>query len=72
MKRLACVVALSVAGGAAALAAELPPLVAPPPYIPVAAPYPYNWSGFYIGGNLGAAWTQGKVSDTNGAQQSMT
>ena len=29
---------------------------APTTYIPVAPPYPYNWSGFYIGGNLGAGF----------------
>ena len=72
MKRLAfAVTALSIVGGSA-LAADLPPPYAPPPrapaaYIPVAAPY-YNWSGFYIGGNLGAAWNSGgSVSDTFGS-----
>jgi outer membrane immunogenic protein len=57
MRRLACVVALSVAGGTAALAADLPPPIAPAAYIPVARPYPYDWSGFYIGGNLGAGFS---------------
>lgn len=40
-----------------ALAADLPP-AAPPPapaYVPVVAPV-YNWSGLYIGGNVGAAF----------------
>jgi outer membrane immunogenic protein len=71
MKRLAfAVTALSIVGGSA-LAADLPPPVAPPPrapaaYIPIAPPY--NWSGFYIGGNLGAAWNSGgSVSDTFGS-----
>src|SRR6185436_14237106 len=71
MKRLAfAVTALSIVGGSA-LAADLPPPMAPPPhapaaYIPVAPPY--NWSGFYIGGNLGAAWNSGgSVSDTFGS-----
>ena len=68
MKRLACVVALSVASGAAALGADLPPLVAPPPYIPIAPPYPYDWSGFYIGGNLGAGFNNtGSATDTFGS-----
>ena len=72
MKRLAFGLALSVAASSAALAADLPPPVAPPlrapaAYVPVAAA-PYNWSGFYIGGNLGAAWNSGgSVSDTFGS-----
>ena len=70
MKWLACVVALSVAGGTAALAADFPPPVAPSPatYIPIAPPYPYNWSGFYIGGNLGAGFNNtGSATDTFGS-----
>jgi len=32
--------------------------------IPVAPPYPYAWSGFYIGGNLGAGWNNaGSATD---------
>ena len=72
MKRLVFAsVALSVGAGSAALAADLPPPVAPPPrapamYVPVVPPY--NWSGFYIGGNLGAGWNSGgSVSDTLGS-----
>jgi outer membrane immunogenic protein len=49
------------------LAADLPP--APPrvpaAYVPAVLPA-YNWTGFYIGGNLGAAWTQINVTDSNG------
>jgi hypothetical protein len=51
MKRLAfAVTAMSIAGGSA-LAADLPPPMAPPPrapamYVPVAPVY--NWTGFYI------------------------
>jgi outer membrane immunogenic protein len=26
----------------------------------------FSWTGFYIGGNLGAAWTQGNASDSFG------
>jgi outer membrane immunogenic protein len=68
MRRLACFVALSVAGGTAALAADLPPPVAPAAYIPVARPYPYDWSGFYIGGNLGAGFSNSDgTADTFGS-----
>jgi outer membrane immunogenic protein len=72
MNRLSWVAAaLSVAGGSAALGADLSP--APPPmppatYQPVAAFYPYNWSGFYVGGNLGAAWSNtDSATDTFGS-----
>ena len=37
-------------------------------YIPIAPPYPYNWSGFYIGGNLGAGFNNGgSATDTFGS-----
>ena len=72
MKRL-LLASVALCGGisSAALAADLPPPMAPPPrapaaYIPVAPPY--NWSGFYVGGNLGAAWNSGgSISDTFGS-----
>jgi outer membrane immunogenic protein len=51
-----------------AFAADLP-MPAPPPrapaaYVPIAPPF--TWSGIYVGGNLGAAWNRGTVSDANG------
>ncbi len=42
-----------------------PPPRAPVAYIPVAPPY--NWTGFYIGGNLGAGFSNGSFSDTLGS-----
>jgi outer membrane immunogenic protein len=73
MKRfLLASVALFSGISSAAIAADLPPPpYLPPPRAPVAylpVVPPYNWSGFYIGGNLGAAWNSGgSVSDTLGS-----
>jgi outer membrane immunogenic protein len=47
----------------AANAAEVPPYarpVAPPVYLPP----PFTWTGFYIGPNLGGAWSQRNLTDT--------
>jgi len=65
MKRVALAFALTVGAASAALAADLPiPGPVPPPaYQP---PLPYNWTGFYIGGNLGVGFTQGSFSDSLG------
>src|SRR5580692_1325420 len=71
MKRIlmASAVALTAAGGQA-LAADLPPPMAPPPRAPAVylppVPY-YNWTGFYVGGNLGAGFSKGSYSDTLGS-----
>jgi outer membrane immunogenic protein len=71
MKRILIASAVALAAGGQALAADLPPPMAPPPRAP-AVYYPpppiYNWTGFYIGGNLGAGWNSGgSVSDTFGS-----
>ena len=59
MKKLLLVgTALTALFGGSALAADLRrPAYTPPP--PVA-----NWTGFYIGGNLGGAWARGSVNDS--------
>jgi outer membrane immunogenic protein len=73
MMKRSLLASVALLGGisSAALAADLPPPMAPPPRAP-AVYYPpppiYNWSGFYIGGNVGAAWNSGgSVSDTFGS-----
>ena len=62
MKKLLLVgTALTALFGGSALAADLrrPAYTPPPPPPPVA-----NWTGFYIGGNLGGAWARGTVNDS--------
>jgi outer membrane immunogenic protein len=47
-----------------AAAADLPVRPAPAPVAPVTyAPRPYNWSGFYIGGNIGGGFADSSWSD---------
>jgi outer membrane immunogenic protein len=43
---------------AADLVSPRPVYKAPPAYTPA-----FSWTGFYIGGNLGAGWSQGNVTD---------
>ena len=66
MKRLALAFALTVGVASAALAADLPiPGPVPPPiYAPTVA---HNWTGFYIGGNLGLAWNGGSFANSIGS-----
>jgi outer membrane immunogenic protein len=70
MKRMLLASAVALTAGGQALAADLPPPMAPPPrapaaYIPMAPAY--NWSGFYIGGNLGAGFSKNSYSDSIGS-----
>jgi outer membrane immunogenic protein len=68
MQRILIASAFALAAGGQALAADLPlpPAPrAPVAYVPVAPPY--NWTGFYIGGNLGAGFTSASFSDTLGS-----
>jgi len=54
------VAALLVVASSGAFAADLAIRKAPPapPPIPI-----YNWTGFYIGGNVGGAWESGTITD---------
>jgi outer membrane immunogenic protein len=45
--------AMCCAFGASALAADLPTMKGPPPAPPATV---YNWTGFYLGANVGGAW----------------
>ena len=49
-----------------AQAADLGPLPPSPPPQPVYVAPVFTWTGFYIGGNLGVAWTKGDVTDSFG------
>jgi outer membrane immunogenic protein len=53
------VAAVLVMASSGAFAADMP-VKAPPPMLPLPV---YNWTGFYIGGNLGGAWTSGTLTD---------
>jgi outer membrane immunogenic protein len=71
MKRLGLFIAALSAIGGQALAADFPPPPGAPPPLAPAGYYPvvpfYNWSGFYIGGNLGVGWNKASVSDSAGS-----
>jgi outer membrane immunogenic protein len=67
MKRILGAALLCGVAAGQAFAADLPPAPAPMPrapaaYIPVAAPF--SWTGFYIGGNIGAGFNHGTITDS--------
>jgi outer membrane immunogenic protein len=65
MKQLALAFALTFGAASAALAADLPtPAPVQPPIY--ASPVPYNWTGLYIGGNVGVGWNGGSFADSIG------
>ena len=44
-------------------AGGLPAAPSPYPPFPYSSPYYYNWTGFYVGGNLGIAWDTSTLND---------
>ena len=58
---LSALVGVSAVAEAADLHVKAPPRPAPPP---VVVPPPFSWSGFYVGGNLGAAWSHRSLTDS--------
>ena len=58
-KALIAAITLTALGTGAAGAADLP-VKAPPVYAPPA----FSWTGCYIGGNIGAAWSRSEWSDS--------
>ncbi len=73
MKLTLLAIAGFVSAGSAALAADLPMAAAPPPmYVKAPVAPLYNWSGFYIGGNLGYGFGGVSASDTAGSTFSST
>jgi len=63
--RVGCALAITIAGVAGAAAADLE-LNAPPPLAPFRAPPPliFNWTGCYLGGHGGYAYTDRVVTGT--------
>jgi len=73
MRSLMLAFVLCSAAGSAALAADLPPAPPPPPprapatYVPAPIPL-YNWTGFYLGPNIGYGFTSSStLSDSQGS-----
>ena len=56
--------AFALAAGTQAFAADLPQAPPRAPVAYVAAPPPFTWTAFYIGGNLGAGWNHGDITDS--------
>jgi outer membrane immunogenic protein len=60
----AAVTALLVGMSLGAQAADLGPAPAPVYKAPPAFAPVFSWTGFYLGGNLGAGWSNGSVTDS--------
>ncbi len=61
MRRLLLIGCCAAAlGCGSAIAADLPMKAPPPAHIPMAV---FSWNGFYVGANIGGAWSNGTVTD---------
>jgi outer membrane immunogenic protein len=64
--RAAAITTFLVGIGAAANAADLPVAPAPAYKAPAIVAPMFSWTGFYLGGNLGAGWQNGTLTDSFG------
>jgi outer membrane immunogenic protein len=62
--RAAAITTLFVGMSVAAKAADLPVAPEPAYKAPVIVAPAFSWTGFYLGGNLGAGWQNGNVTDS--------
>jgi outer membrane immunogenic protein len=74
-KRLIIAGAFALAAAAPAFAADIPPAPPPPPPRAPAAYIPapvllYNWTGFYLGPNVGWGWNSVSITDSFGLNYS--
>jgi outer membrane immunogenic protein len=67
----AAVIDLTASQSARAADIVLPPAPVAPAYVPPAPP-PYLWTGCYVGGNIGGAWSNVDLSGVSGANFSAT
>jgi outer membrane immunogenic protein len=66
MSKLLHVIALVCSLQAMSILANAADISVPPPLAPAPlyAPPPINWTGFYLGANVGGAWVQGNFTDS--------
>ena len=66
MRNIALSVAAAASLAASVLSASAADMAPAPRYVPPPPPpiFVYNWTGFYVGGNLGGAWASGTLTDS--------
>ena len=63
---LFAVAVLHLTASQSALAADIARGPPPPVYIPPPVPIPYVWTGCYVGGNIGGAWSSVDLTGVSG------